>query len=106
MLANWCADKTKVEIEDTFAELGLPAVGVQSYHEAAEHPHVLERDMLQEIEVKGETVKINGPAAKFSRTPVRVRSRAPELGEHNEEILGSLGFTQEDLVALKTKKVI
>ncbi len=106
MLTNWCADKTKVEIEDAFTELGLTAVAVQSYHEAAAHPHVLERDMLQEVEVKGERVKINGPAAKFSRTPVRVRSRAPELGEHNEEVYGALGFTKEDLVALKTKKVI
>ena len=106
MLREWCADKAKQQIEHTFAELGLPAAPVQSYHEAAAHPHVLERDMLQEIEVGGRTVKVTGPAAKFSRTPVRVRTRAPDLGEHNEEILGALGFTAEGVAALKGKNVI
>jgi len=47
---------------------------------------VIERDMLQPIEREdGKTVPITGPAANFSRTPTRVRTRAAKLGEYTEE---------------------
>ena len=55
--------------------------------------HVLDRDMLQEVEQEdGNVVPLTGPAAKFSRTPTRVRARAAKLGEHNDEILADLGL--------------
>ena len=51
------------------------------------------RDMLQQTKLhNGITAPITGPAVKFSRTPTRVRSCAPEIGEHNAEILESIGL--------------
>ena len=51
--------------------------------------------MLQPIEhADGANVPITGPAAKFSRTPTRVRSAAPSLGEHNADILTALGYDE------------
>ena len=47
-----------------------------TYAEAARDPHVRERDMLQDAAARGrQRAPITGPAAKFSRTPPRVRSR-------------------------------
>ena len=43
----------------------------------------------------GTSVPITGPAAKFSRTPTRVRSAAPTLGEHTDEILDELAMDAE-----------
>jgi len=47
-----------------------------------------------------------GIAPKFSRTPGTLRSHAPELGEHTEEILSVLGFSQTELQSLRAAKVI
>jgi formyl-CoA transferase len=40
----------------------------------------------------GSSVPITGPAAKFSRTPTRVRTGAAALGAHTDEVLAELGY--------------
>jgi formyl-CoA transferase len=63
--------------------------------------------MLQPTELhNGVTAPITGPAVKFSRTPTRVRSRAPEIGEHNAEILNSIGLDAEAQQALSEAGLI
>jgi len=48
---------------------------------------------------------INRPT-KFSETPATIRSLAPELGQHTEEILLELGYTWDDLAKLKNEGAI
>ncbi|MEE8580501.1 MAG: CoA transferase, partial [Myxococcota bacterium] len=76
----------------------------RSYAESARDPQVLERDMLQPTtQPDGSTLPITGPAAKFSRTPTRVRSAAPALGAHDEEILGELELDPELRARLRAR---
>jgi crotonobetainyl-CoA:carnitine CoA-transferase CaiB-like acyl-CoA transferase len=44
--------------------------------------------------------------AKFSRTPTRVRSGAPALGQHNDEILAEAGIGASSRMRLKKSGVI
>ena len=107
MLGNWLASRTREEAISTLREAGLPIASVNTYPEAAADPHVLERDMLQQTKLhNGVTAPITGPAVKFSRTPTRVRSCAPEIGEHNAEILTSIGLDAKDQQALSASGVI
>ena len=56
----------------------VPAAPVRTYAEAARDPHVRARDMLQEVERRRRRASRSpGPAAKFSRTPLRVRTPPP-----------------------------
>jgi crotonobetainyl-CoA:carnitine CoA-transferase CaiB-like acyl-CoA transferase len=48
---------------------------------------------------------INSPV-KFSQTPATIRSLAPEMGQHTEEILLELGYTWDDMAGLKKEGVI
>jgi len=68
-------------------------------------PHVREREMLQETEQEdGQIAPITGPAAKFSRTPIRVRQRAAALGEHTEEVLREVaGLSTEEIRRLRDR---
>ena len=95
MVADWCGRRTREEAINALVERGLPVAPVQTFVEAAKDPHVQERDMLQKIKIQGVDVPITGPAAKFSRTPTRVRTKAPDLGEHTDEILEELGIDAE-----------
>ena len=95
MVAEWCASRTREDAIAALVERGLPVAPVQTFVEAAKDPHVQERDMLQKIKMQGVDVPITGPAAKFSRTPTRVRTKAPDLGEHTDEILEEIGIDAE-----------
>ena len=101
MVAEWCAARSREEAMAALVERGLPVAPVQTFVEAAQDPHVLERDMLQKIDMQGVDVPITGPAAKFSRTPTRVRTAAPDLGQHTEEILEEIGMNAADRQKLK-----
>ena len=106
-VAAWMKTQSVADVEREFAKVGIPAAAVRTYAEAAANPHVIERDMLQPIEQEdGKTVPLTGPAAKFSRTPTRIRSRAARLGEHTEEILEELGIGAAERNNLRTMKVI
>jgi formyl-CoA transferase len=93
MLAHWAAERSVANAVDRLVAAGIPAAPVRSYAEAAADPGIHERDMLQTIEQSdGTEAPIVGPAAKFSRTPTRVRNAAPGLGDQTDEILAELGF--------------
>jgi formyl-CoA transferase len=47
-----------------------------------------------------------GPAAKLSRTPTRVRSAAPALGAHTDEVLAELGVEAAQRAALRERGVL
>lgn len=42
-------------------------------------------------------------AAKLSDTPGTIRTRAPYLGEHTQEVLESAGYTKEEIAAMHEK---
>ena len=86
---------------------GVPAARVQTYADAARSPHVAAREMLQPADAPGRgEIPVVGPAAKLSRTPVSVRSGAPALGAHDDEILAELGIAAEERRALREAGVV
>jgi formyl-CoA transferase len=107
VIAEWCASRSVDEILPLFIKEGLAAAPIRTYDQAARDPHVRERDMLQETrQVDGSTVPITGPAAKFSRTPTRVRTAASALGAHDQAILHELGISPAEIERLREKGVI
>ena len=107
VIAAWCAPRSADEVLALFIKAGLAAAPIRTYTQAARDPHVLARDMLQDTrQADGSVVPITGPAAKFSRTPTRVRTEAPALGTHDEEILHNLGFSTTEIERLREKGVI
>ena len=102
MLSDWLARQSRTAAMETLRAHGLPVAPVQSFVEAAQDPHVLARDMLQDVELPGGTkAPITGPAVKFSRTPTRIRRAAPDLGEHTREILSEAGLSEAEQQRLR-----
>src|SRR4030095_14230508 len=96
LLADWCAQRRVADVVDAFETSGLPAVRVNTYAEAATEPHVADRDMLQNTRLHdGTTAPLVGPAAKFSRTPTRVRAASEPLGRSTEKLLKELGYDSD-----------
>jgi formyl-CoA transferase len=93
LVAEFVATRAVKDVVALLESEGLPASPVRSYAESARDAHVRERDMLQSVVLEnGREAPVVGPAAKLSRTPVRVRSAAPALGAHTDEVLEELGL--------------
>ena len=107
LLRAWLEAQTVAEAIEGFKQASIPAAPVRTYYQAAMDPHVREREMLQETKQEdGQSAPITGPAAKFSRTPIRVRQRAAALGEHSDQVLAELGFDAAARERLRSMKVI
>lgn len=80
---------------------------VQNYLEVTTDPQVLANEYITEVNhpTRGR-VKILASPIQFSKTPSTIRTTAPELGQHTEEILLDIGYTREDIVQLKNEKII
>jgi len=107
LVASWMGERGRAEVVESLNRAGIPVGPVNSYGDVARDPHVLERDSLQPTRIEdGSVIQMHGPVAKFSRTPTRVRTGAPALGQHNEEILGEIGVDGPSRVRLKESGVI
>ncbi len=107
LVAGCCATRSTAEVAGTWNEAGLAVTRVNTFVEAAAEPHVAARDMLQATTLSdGSEIPLTGPAAKFSRTPTRVRSAAPPLGADNEEILGRIGIDATELARLRDAGIV
>ena len=51
-------------------------------------------------------IRIVNQAVKLSRTPARMASAPPEVGEHTDEVLNELGYDKAALDLLRQKKVV
>lgn len=75
-------------------EAGVPGGPVLRYDETLANKQVLARDMVVEIDhPKIGPMKTLGVAPKMSGTPLTVRTPAPWLGQHTEEVLREAGYS-------------
>jgi alpha-methylacyl-CoA racemase len=75
---------------------------VLSLAEAPKHPHLAERATFVEI---GGVVQ-PAPAPRFSRSKTERPSPPANPGAHTEDVLAELGFSPDDIVALRTSGAI
>jgi crotonobetainyl-CoA:carnitine CoA-transferase CaiB-like acyl-CoA transferase len=99
--------RTSAEWTGLLAAAGVPAGPVNTVPEALEHPQVLARDMVVELDhpVAGK-LKTLGSPVKLSATPPTLRRPPPVLGQHTDEILAEAGLTAPQIAALREQGVI
>lgn len=107
-LTKWTSARTVKEVVDTLLAAKLPAAPVLTVDQVVSDEHIAGvREMFPEVEhpVAGR-VRITNQPIKMSRTNPRVRGSSPQLGEHNREIYGELGFSPEEIDAMMKQGVI
>jgi crotonobetainyl-CoA:carnitine CoA-transferase CaiB-like acyl-CoA transferase len=85
----------------------VPVGVINDIGRALAEPQVLARDMLVNIpHALNPDFKMVGSPVKLSDTPVEYKRPAPRLGEHTDQVLGSLGLDAGKLAELKEKGII
>ncbi len=99
--------KTATEWLTLLAEHDVLAAPVYTYKDLFADPQVRHNDMVitQTHPVAGE-IRVIGIPVKLTRTPGQVRTPAPLLGEHTEEILVGLGYSEAEVTGLRMAKVV
>ena len=97
---------TKDEIFHRGQELGATTCSSMTAGDIVNSPQLKARDFWREVDhpVVGKWNYPRGPI-NMTETPFQT-GPAPLLGQHNEEILSSLGYTKNDLVQLRELEVI
>ncbi len=104
----WCAQRTRDQAIADLERSRIPCGPCYDLSEVLADPQVNSRRLLQEVEYPGgsKPVPIASTPVRLSETPAGDCRRAPTLGEHTNEVLGELGFSVNEITALRESKVI
>lgn len=103
----WVSRHKVADLLSLLDAVDVPAAKVQRIDEVLSDPQILARGMVveQDHPVLGRIQLPNLPF-RFSGCDTTIREVAPELGEHNESIAASLGFSREEIAEMQRDKVL
>jgi crotonobetainyl-CoA:carnitine CoA-transferase CaiB-like acyl-CoA transferase len=106
--AAFFASKTRRELYEQALERRIMLAPCNDAREILEQPQLRSRDLFTTLEYPELGASIEHPDffGKSSGTRIGIRRRAPNVGEHNEEIYGEIGLTAQDLAGLAGDGVI
>jgi crotonobetainyl-CoA:carnitine CoA-transferase CaiB-like acyl-CoA transferase len=107
IVGGWISQRTLDENIRFFEAEGVTAAPVYDIAQFAQDPHVQERGILFEAP-DGEmgTVPMHAITPRLSRTPGVLRSPAPEIGAHNDEIYDRIGYSAGRRATLRAQGII
>ena len=106
-IGAWTRRFSQEEVLQAMEKAEVPAGRIFSAADIAADPHYAARGMIQQIVANdGEPLKVPGIVPKLSATPGAIRSAAPKLGEHTDEVLKSLEYSEKEIQGLRDRKIV
>ena len=105
-IEQWTMTKTKFEVMEICNPLDIPVGPILSMKELAEEPSLRETGTIVEVDhpERGKYLTVGCPV-KLSDSPAEV-VRSPLLGEHTEEVLALLGYSESEVASMREAGVI
>jgi crotonobetainyl-CoA:carnitine CoA-transferase CaiB-like acyl-CoA transferase len=99
--------KTSAEWVDILNKAGVPCGPILDVKQVFEDEQIKHLQLAVEIEhPRLGKQKVQNLPVTLSRTPGKVVSASPDMGEHTDQVLGELGYSKADIEALKRDKAV
>ena len=98
--------RTSKEWVDRLNEAGVPTGPIYKINEVFSDPQVKHLKLAQTVKAKDRSMTIVGQPVTLSRTPSRLASPPPALGQHTGAVLKEFGFSAKQINELRAAKAI
>ncbi|CAE6912147.1 Succinyl-CoA--D-citramalate CoA-transferase [Pseudomonas marincola] len=105
-IAQWTSQRSRQQVLDALNEARVPAGFPYTAADIVSDPHYLARNMIETVQTAAGPLKVPGVLPKLSRTPGRIGTGGPALGEHTDDVLAGLGLTGEQRQGLRERGII
>jgi crotonobetainyl-CoA:carnitine CoA-transferase CaiB-like acyl-CoA transferase len=104
----WLATRTTEQAIIELEKARVPAGPVMDLQQVLDDPQVKARELLKYVDHPGaaKPVPLADTAVRLSATPGGIRSRAAALGEHTDEVLREIGYSDEEITKLREVEVV
>jgi crotonobetainyl-CoA:carnitine CoA-transferase CaiB-like acyl-CoA transferase len=109
IVAEFMGARTQAECLEIFEAADVTVGAVADVEQLASHPYVCERGSLMSVpdaDMPGGRLPMHAAVPRMSGTPARMRTPAPDIGQHNGEIYGAIGISDAELEKLKEEGVV
>ncbi|MBI3068852.1 MAG: CoA transferase [Betaproteobacteria bacterium] len=108
VFAPFALTRTKAELYHEGQRRRIPLAPINTPADMLASPQLRHRGYFIEVAhaLRGRPLLMPGAPYRLSRTPWRVGRPAPQLGEHNAEVLGEIGVVRDELESLRSRGVI
>jgi formyl-CoA transferase len=105
-IEEWTKTKSKFEAMDILNKYDIPCGPILSMKEIAYEPSLRETGTVVEVDhpTRGKYLTVGNPI-KLSDSPTEVK-RSPLLGEHTDEVLAQLGFSEAEVAGLRAEGAV
>ena len=106
-IAEWTSRFSQEEVLETMEKAEVPAGRIYSAADIAADPHFAARGMIRDIVAgDGEPLQVPGVIPVLSETPGEIRTSAPKLGEHTDEVLREIGFSEKEIEGFRQEGIV
>ncbi|KZV68827.1 CAIB/BAIF family enzyme [Peniophora sp. CONT] len=92
---------------DAFKGQGVPHGPINNIEQTFEHPQALARGAVVEVDhPRAGPIKMVAPAVSYNGKKMPVTRPPPWLGQHTDEVLSELGYSEKDVAVLRSEKIV
>jgi crotonobetainyl-CoA:carnitine CoA-transferase CaiB-like acyl-CoA transferase len=106
-IQSWCSTQTIDAALAVLQGAEVPVSKIYSVRDMMQDPQFLARQMFEQHQFKdGTSIKLPAVTPKLSETPGSTRWIGPDLGEHTDEVLKTLGYSDQEIAEFREAGVL